>query len=75
MTKAISLNMKTNIGKMRNVWINESMTIAWNNIGFLNYQMISIFLRIAESRLRIVVLTGNHLRQKRNGDFFVYYHI
>jgi len=67
--------MKMNIGKMRNAWINESMKIAWNSISFLSYRMISIILRIVESRLRIAVLTGNHLRQKRNGDFFVYYRI
>ena len=54
--------MKTNIGKMRNAWINESMKIAWNSISFLSYRMISIFLRIVESGLRIAVLTGNHLR-------------
>ena len=73
--KTIFLNMKTNIGKMRNAWINESMKIAWNSISFLSYRMISIILRIVESGLRIAVLTGNHLRRKRNGDFFVYYRI
>ena len=73
--KTIFLNMKTNIGKMRNAWINESMKIAWNSISFRSLLQISIFLRTVKSGLRIVVLTGNHLRRKRNGDFFVYYRI